>query len=397
MTDYDFTTIVREVGIKENIPDCTLDLKYSTNKGDGYLGTVQAVQLVGKGKKLDVVFKFSHRNPKSHESLPLRDVYLNEVKFYEEIIPAFTKLQLENHIEDGFDNVPKFYGSIKEPLNELLVLENLKVSDYDLWDRKKLMNKEHLEFALKTFAKFHGTSYAMQKINPKMYEKITESMKDDVFLRFVIKMGFTAQIQGGIKKIVNIFDSVKEKKYIDALTKFGETLPKEMEAILTFHEADVILQGDCWCNNGMYHYDSKDHTKPNDMKMLDFQLMRLGSPALDLSYFFYTISPKESYENLEYFLKVYHDALGKHLAKFNLKVEEIYPYKTFKQHWEKLSKFGLVLSFLIRKAMLTESEDAPDITEGDFLANMYVNPEKERLYHQQMKDLIIHFVDSKFV
>lgn len=52
----------------------------------------------------------------------------------------------------------------------------------------------------------------------------------------------------------------------------------------------------------------------------------------------------------------------------------------------------------MRKMMLLEQEDAPDFAEGvDYLNTMYIDEEKDKLYKQQMKDIVIHFIDREFL
>ncbi|XP_065170936.1 uncharacterized protein [Atheta coriaria] len=396
----EFHDIVQDVARKEDIKNAKLALQSSSNKGDGYLGMVKFGQIVGTNKTLDVVLKCSHRNPKKFEDF-IHKIYLNEIHFYERIAPTFQKFQDEHQVSQPWDNTAKFYGAIDEEHKETLVLGNLKSNGYDMWDRKQLMNEAHLKCALKTFAKFHGTSYAMQKLRPDLYKEITGTMSHDLFYEVIDIMNFLTQVKTMITDIAKvIFDPEEEKTYLDVTNKFAATADEHIKAVFNYHANDVILQGDCWCSNALYHYaDMSNRTEPQSMKMLDFQLAKLGSPAMDLSYFFYAAASKECFDRLDYFLKFYHDCLSDHLAEFNLKAADVLTFDQLMEHWKQVSKFGLILTFGVRKVMFVESQDAPDFTESpeDFLDKMKMSPELENLYHQQIKELIVHFIDRKLI
>ncbi|XP_065163885.1 uncharacterized protein [Atheta coriaria] len=396
----EFNELVQDVARKEDIKNAKLELQSSSNKGDGYLGMVKFGQIVGSNKTLDVVLKCSHRNPKAFGDF-IHKIYVNEIHFYEGIEPSFHKFQDEHQVSQPYNNTAKFYGAIDEEHKETLVLENLKSKNYDMWDRKQLMNEAHLKCALKTFAKFHGTSYAMQKLRPDLYKEITEKMDHDVFYEVLDKMKYLEQMKTMIDNLTTaLFDPVKDKTYVDIMDTFAANINKDINAAFDYHANDVILQGDCWCSNALYQYeDMSKRAEPKNMKMLDFQLTKLGSPVMDLSYFFYAAASKECFDRLDYFLKFYHDSLSDHLAEFNLKAADVLTFDQLMEHWKKVSKFGLIMTFAVRKVMLVESQDAPDFTEApeDFVDNIKMSPELENLYYQQIKELLFHFINRKLI
>ncbi|XP_065156830.1 uncharacterized protein [Atheta coriaria] len=399
MTDYDFTTIARNVATRENIKDYKLEYQYSSKKGDGYTGTVRAVTIIGSNKKLEVVFKYSHRDPRVHENLPLREIYINEIQFYEEIAPAFASFQARYNVEQPFNNTAKYYGCINEALNECLALENLRCNNHDLWDRKKLMDSAHLELALKTFAKLHGTSMAMKKLDPELYMKITAAFGEfNIWADFFQKADMYRQVSDIIQSF-NYFDL--EKPYADKLEHFRVNIHDVMNAVVTYHDQyDVIVQGDCWSNNAMYQYhDMNDRSKPKNVTLLDWQIIASGSVIMDLSYFFYTIAEKSCMDNLDYFMKLYHDSMSDHLKAFGLDIEDVYPYEVFYKAWKKLSIFGFLMTFTLRKMMLIEAKDTFDFAEGldDFMLKLHLTKDQEEVYKEQMRDIVMHFVDQNML
>lgn len=49
----------------------------------------------------------------------------------------------------------------------------------------------------------------------------------------------------------------------------------------------VLTHGDCWNNNMMFH-ELEDNQEVDDVILLDFQVARLASPCLDISYYLWT-------------------------------------------------------------------------------------------------------------
>lgn len=51
---------------------------------------------------------------------------------------------------------------------------------------------------------------------------------------------------------------------------------------------NVLNHGDYWINNMMFLYEGEETVNPQDIRLVDLQLVRYSSPALDLQYFMTT-------------------------------------------------------------------------------------------------------------
>ena len=60
----------------------------------------------------------------------------------------------------------------------------------------------------------------------------------------------------------------------------------KLETLESAGKMACILHGDYWNNNFMFRCDADGH--PNALRMVDFQLSRIGHPLNDLLYFFYS-------------------------------------------------------------------------------------------------------------
>ncbi|RZC37726.1 EcKinase and/or DUF1679 domain containing protein, partial [Asbolus verrucosus] len=91
----------------------------------------------------------------------------------------------------------------------------------------------------------------------------------------------------------------------------------------------------------MFKYQGDDKSKPTDMRFLDFQLSRVGSPVIDLSYFLYSCADEEVLNNFDSILKVYHSSISDCLSELGCDPETAFPFKKLKEHWREYGKFGL--------------------------------------------------------
>lgn len=92
------------------------------------------------------------------------------------------------------------------------------------------------------------------------------------------------------------------------------------------------------------------------MKLVDFQIVRLGTPVHDLSYFFYTGGSKALFDKLDDYLKIYHDSLSKNLRELGSDPEKLYPFKQLKNDWKNYARFGVILSLLLVKVKLLQKK-----------------------------------------
>lgn len=100
-------------------------------------------------------------------------------------------------------------------------------------------------------------------------------------------------------------------KYVDRLKTFigGNQFFTHMVKLLNSStQLGVITHGDCWTNNFLYRYDERDNVI--ETCLVDFQLIRYGSVALDLANLIYCCTDKVMRKNhLNGWLQLYHKEL----------------------------------------------------------------------------------------
>lgn len=84
-----------------------------------------------------------------------------------------------------------------------------------------------------------------------------------------------------------------------------------------------------------------------DVKLVDFQLCRKGSVVNDLAYFVYSGVKKDILDNLDYYLKIYHDSFSTTLSSYNLDPASIFTFEDLKSEFKEYFVFGFIMSQLI--------------------------------------------------
>lgn len=103
--------------------------------------------------------------------------------------------------------------------------------------------------------------------------------------------------------------------YVEKLKKFvGNNLFFHNMVELVNRETTLgtLCHGDCWTNNFLYKYDGNNDIL--ETCLVDFQLIRYGSPALDVSNLIFCCTDKSLRQNhMKTFLEAYYNELLKSL------------------------------------------------------------------------------------
>lgn len=135
------------------------------------------------------------------------------------------------------------------------------------------------------------------------------------------------------------------------------------------------------------------------MIFLDFQLVRVGSPVIDLSYFLYCCADRNVLENFDFILQAYHSSLSDFLNDLGCDPEDVFPFKKLKEHWREFGKYGLIQSLFLLKISLCDSSEAPDLMETaengeDFKDSFQIKIQNQDEYNRRIKDVFEHFAEK---
>lgn len=128
-----------------------------------------------------------------------------------------------------------------------------------------------------------------------------------------------------------------------------------------------ILHGDYWNNNMLFKY-APDENNPDGkhvpvaLKMVDFQIARIGHPLSDIIYFLYTSAQPETREkHLEELLRLYFDILMADTKLLGVTIND-YTFENFMADYKKRSLRWLfmgavVMTMVLNKEMVTSLQD----------------------------------------
>lgn len=85
-----------------------------------------------------------------------------------------------------------------------------------------------------------------------------------------------------------------------------------------------------------------------DITFLDWQVVRCGTVAIDLSYFIFCCTDTEVRKRLPDLMRIYHDQLIQRIDEFGSNGQALFPYEKLEWHMKKYAKFGLgLLNFIL--------------------------------------------------
>lgn len=136
-----------------------------------------------------------------------------------------------------------------------------------------------------------------------------------------------------------------------------------------------ILHGDFWINNMLFKYaDQAYHSEKEDaanqvpakipvsLRMLDFQLSRLGHPLSDILYFMYSSTVPETRErHMLVLLRYYFDTLTTDLRLLGVSLDN-YSWQDFLEDYKKRSLMWMfigvmIVSMTLNKKVVTSLQD----------------------------------------
>lgn len=134
------------------------------------------------------------------------------------------------------------------------------------------------------------------------------------------------------------------------------------------------------------------------MRFIDFQLSQVASPIFDLSYYLYTCADKSVLQNFDFLLQIYYSSLSDVLEEFGVVLENVLTYKDLKEQWKVYGRFGLIVSTMLVKITLCESDEVVDFTdaakEGNIQNMMDFEIKNKDIYEERMRDVFEHWAKN---
>ncbi|KAI9561519.1 hypothetical protein GHT06_012478 [Daphnia sinensis] len=282
-------------------------------------------------------------------------------------VPDVYHTHIEEMVKDGTD------GS-----GICTLLEDLKAQGYRMASKALGADYRHCHMALTSLAHFHAlTLNAVRKWTDPATGELSNMPPTVKFLveeKTMYDMGILEMVQDNFKNIVEFAEEVNRPDLVEWLTEMEGRLPE----IITYDTKDncgplkCILHGDFWNNNMLFKYEDdgqhEDETNvrssniPIALKMIDFQISRIGHPISDILYFMYSSAAPETREkHMLVLLRYYFDMLTTDLRLLGISIDD-YTWQDFVQDYKRRSLTWMfmgivVLSFVLNKKVLTKLDD----------------------------------------
>lgn len=219
--------------------------------------------------------------------------------------------------EDGFHEYPTCYNTVDVAPVESLVLEDLCVDDFVMVDvRNDDLTADHVNLVMRALGKYHAISFALKDQQPDQFRQLAGSL-DELFIR-ANDENMAKVMTMFSKQVLAVADSLDDKRIGDKVkAAYDGNYIQLMADMVDGTKAEpytIICHGDCWNNNTMFQLDEAG--KPVALRLLDFQISRYASPALDILYYIFCCTQKQLRDrHYDSFLVEYHASLSKHLKR----------------------------------------------------------------------------------
>jgi len=253
---------------------------------------------------------------------------------------------------------------------------------------------------MKEYGKFHALSYALQDQKPEIFKELCNNT-EETFFSHMKNDEMHKGIQQQSEKALNALDPVKHKVAYEKFKNFRSAMIDLLHEAVKAKPAGkyaVIGHGDCWVNNMLFKYGNSAKPQcPTEMCFLDWQLSRLGSPALDLSYFIFTATDKNLRDqHYDHLIQEYYDSLSSFLRKLGSDPDKILPFNVLQEHLKKFSVYGLYMAVMLLFIMTSEVEEIPDIhnisDSEDIMSKFQYDSKNMEKYNERIRGVILDFV-----
>lgn len=364
----------------------TIHVDKGSKPGDGFMATMVSVILKGQQYHNDV--KVNYELPLICKIIPddivRREVFSSgilferEVYFYKTILPIFIQFLEEKNInvDNEFSFYPKCYIALVEPNldHHLIVMENLKSLGYDL---AKRIDFDAAGKVLSELAKFHSISFAMRDQRKEIFEKMFRIPEpfDDMFRGNGVA---ETMVSGAIQQTIDVLDDEKEIAVMQRVKDNYEIWLKEYLNSDTAGRFSVLNHGDLWNNNMMFDMQSNVSLQSMTKKFIhsftynelfqqpklcfvDFQLLRLTSPVIDISYYLCTSTDSDVHQRFNELLHIYYNELSTFLTKLGSDPQKLFTFSDLEDQFRQFGKYGLIFAPILVGVMVSDSTDIIDM------------------------------------
>ena len=349
-----------------------LDVKASLKDGGKTDGETEE-------KEYNLIVKFLSIDPLNSEMNQIIGYHIREFMMYSEVISQLNKFQDEKTGNKYPLNIPQFiYGKCTNS-EYVLVMENMKTSNYEIISKEKGLNYDEAKIAVECVARLHAVSYAYDKTHGFL-----DKYPCFMFSSKISKL-FKSVVYASVENCIKYLNSTKQKDNLQIVEKLKagkRVLPAKFSAMWddqTRHKILCLTHGDFWISNLMFRYSkiTEDGTrKIESLNLIDWQITQWNNPIMDLHYLINTSTTLNvRNEHSEDILKCYHKAFTTILSDLNCQIPD-FDYQQFKMEFDRTSLVGFLMGLCLIQGTLSKAGEHLNEAQSTCLNNPLCRPIK---------------------
>ncbi|XP_057377312.1 uncharacterized protein LOC130698641 [Daphnia carinata] len=312
-------------------------------------------------------------------------VHHREINMYHHIFALLRELHADQPIP--LDVPDCYYTHLEQVVKgetdgsgTCILLEDLKSENYRMADKIRGADYRHCHMALTSLAHYHAlTLNAVRKWKDPSTGGLSNMPPVAKFIleeKSMYDVGIIKILQDFSISIVNFAKEIDRPGVVEWLSDIQQRMPEIVlvDNLESSGPLACILHGDFWNNNMLFKYaeqsdrpeDGNSENAPADipvsLRMLDFQLSRIGHPLSDVLYFMYTSTMPELRERyMLVLLRYYFDTLTTDLRLLGISLDN-YSWQHFLEDYKKRSLMWMLIGVMIvsmtqNKKVVTSLQD----------------------------------------
>ncbi|XP_030374816.1 uncharacterized protein LOC115624328 [Scaptodrosophila lebanonensis] len=239
------------------------------------------------------------------------NIFPKEKKMYEQIIPQLEQIYEQHGKQIKF--APKCHWLDNVNGRICLVLEDLKTKKFQNINRLKGFDMTQMKRVLEKLAEFHAATVVWRQKNghyPEEFQKtyLPANYQKSKSYQARVQSYKNAMVSWGLPDYEQYVELIPTaEQFVQAAARCFNTDPKEFK---------VLNHGDFWSSNIMLSYTQTGEV--NQIRFVDFQLCKWGSPAQDLwEVIICSAHHSIRIKYFDYFVRKYHTHLVRCLQSLN--------------------------------------------------------------------------------
>ncbi|KAK3874461.1 hypothetical protein Pcinc_020625 [Petrolisthes cinctipes] len=334
-----------------------------TQEGDHYMSCIRRLTttftLAGNTHQTSYVVKTKQKVFGGCFDDLLDVAFQKECLVYETLVPALNAELREGHLEHI--RLPRCYFHSMKEGRQMIIMEDLSRCGFKMATHSLGLDAVHARLVVQELGRLHASSLLYQATLPnhclalkypvlqKDWHNYSERAEDELVVILksdLVTLAAVAELSGRPK------DEVMWLR--DLATRTLQVFTRQLATEPPFA---VFCHGDCWTNNALFRYDSDG--VPVEVMLLDLQMARRGSVALDLTTFMYTsLSGQER-------RACYASLLHEYYASFSLVMQARgvpvpFTLEQLVAEYREKSLFGLLMGSDYLPVVMVGSQDVTD-------------------------------------